>query len=672
MSSNWKRGDLIQGRWQILDILGGPGKSGSGIVYVVRDRVDDAVVAAKTFQDEVFARDPSVAKSFEEEARKWVNLDLHPYVVNAFRVDRIGGKPFVFTQYFPEGDLSRWIGTPFLIGNLPQVVAFAIYLCEGMMHALSRGIDAHRDIKPQNCLITENRALALGDFGLAKAMATRSGATVRGGTPEYMPPEQWDRFEQADERSDVYSFGATVYAMLAGRPPFGVQPQVSIEELERRHRHDSPQPFGAQGSAINSLVQTCLAKDPDCRYENFGVIRERLAEIYRTIMSTPLRKPIDGLELDAGSWISKGSSLDELRRYEDAIRSYDSALEIEPNNTMALNNKGATLRYLKRYEESLDCLERALKLDPQMVQAWMNKGNTLDDMGDPEKAIPCFERAIKINPDYPEAWYNRALALDRCGRQKDALESYDEALKLAPWYEEAWTNKGIILRDLGQYEEALSCYDRAIKINPSLEEAQYGKAVALDLMGESEKALPYFDQAINLNAHDDLNWYGKGVALTKLKRFEEAVLCYDNAISVNSRLEKAWINKGSALLALGKFDDAVVCSQRGIELNPTNGGAWYNKGMALKALKNTSEALKCFQEAHRLEYPLAAPMIQLCQAETGTGDNAEAQYKMGMAFFSTGRIFEALVCFELAQRLGSSKAGTMALLCYDVLDIPMK
>src|SRR5579862_9377397 len=85
-------------------------------------------------------------------------------------VEKIQGKPFLFLEYVSGGDLAAWIGTPRLTEDISQVLRFAVQFCDGMIHALSKGIRAHRDIKPRNCLITVDGTLKVTDFGLAKLL----------------------------------------------------------------------------------------------------------------------------------------------------------------------------------------------------------------------------------------------------------------------------------------------------------------------------------------------------------------------------------------------------------------------------------------------------------------------------------------------------------------------
>jgi len=253
MANEWLDGS--RKRWEIYKVLGG----GMGIVYVVYDHEFREPFAAKTFQDELFKRNPMVAERFTQEALAWTRLDRHENIAQARWVENIQGKPFLFLEYVSGGDLSDWIGTPRLSEDLPQVLRFAIQLCDGMSHALSKGIQAHRDIKPANCLITEDHTLKVTDFGLAKVFdearpldgagreveaanvpALSIGATHTGtgaGTPPYMAPEQFDDAKHVDVRADVYSFGVMLYEMLAGRLPFQGR---TWQELERLHKTQPP------------------------------------------------------------------------------------------------------------------------------------------------------------------------------------------------------------------------------------------------------------------------------------------------------------------------------------------------------------------------------------------------------------------------------------------------
>jgi len=665
MQSDWKIGERIENRWEIHKILRG----GMGIVYVVYDYEFREPFAVKTFQDEVFAHNPGIADRFTLEARSWVNLDSHQNVVRALYVERIRGKPFLFLEYVSGGDLHGWIGTPRLTKDLPQVLRFAIQFCDGMNHALSKGIiQAHRDVKPQNCLVTEDNNLKVTDFGLAKVFDdTRTDAAhaanfVTGlgihlsrtgnaaGTCTHMAPEQFADAKHVDVRADVYSFGVMLFQMVRGRLPFEGR---TWEDFARLHSKAAPPPLESGESALDSIVGKCLAKVAGERYAEFGVLREELASIYESNTKQPAPKPASGRELNAYELVNKGTSLEGLGRSEEALACYDRALALNPQVAAAWLNKGLPLTSLGRFEEALASYDRALALNPQYAKAWTNKGHVLMSLGRSEEALASYDRALDIAPQYAKAWTNKGNALERLGRHGEALASYDRTLAANPQDAEVWNNKGIMLMRLGRHEEALACYDRALAANPLYAEAWNDKGVALMRLGRHEEALACYDRALDINPQFADAWLNKGVGLRSLGRYEEALNCYDRGLAINPQDAEVWNNKGNTLVDLRRYEEALACYDRALALNPRNADVWSNKGNALwglgrsdevlacydraldinpkfakvsynkgvilaKAFSNCREALPCFEQAHRLGHPDAARAIAACRKALGT------------------------------------------------------
>jgi len=570
--------DGSQKRWEIYKVLGG----GMGRVYIVYDHELENAFAAKTFQDELFKRNPMVAERFTQEALAWIRLDRHENIAEARFVENIQGRPFLFLEYVSGGDLSDWIGTARLSEDLPQVLRFAIQFCDGMSHALSKGIQAHRDIKPPNCLITEDHTLKVTDFGLAKVFdearppggagreveagnapglsigATRTGTGA--GTPPYMAPEQFEDAKHVDVRADVYSFGVMLYEMLAGRLPFQGR---TWQELERLHKTQPPPPLVTCHpslvtchsslvtchSSLVTVVHTCLAKDPAARYANFDVLRGRLAEIYESLTGEATPQPRAGIDLDAVDY----------------------------------SNKGVSLVALGRPAEALACYERALEINPRDARVRSNKGNALGKLGRPDEALACYERALEISPRYAEAWCSKGVALGLLGRFAEALTCCERALEINPRYAEAWSNKGNALAGLARPDEALACHERALEINPRHPEA----------------------------------WYIRGVALANLGRHEEALTCYERALEINPRYAEAWCSKGVELGRLRRPAEALTCCDRALEIDPGSAEAWYFKGLALGNTGRIREALACLEQAQRLGVPQAAQAIAVCRRELG-------------------------------------------------------
>jgi tetratricopeptide (TPR) repeat protein len=515
MEFDWQIGERIQNRLELCKILRG----GMGIIYVVFDHETHESHAIKTFQDEIFARDPNTAARFTHEARIWIDIDAHPNVVQALWIENYHGQPLLVLEYVSGGDLSDWIGSPRLTQDLPQVLRFAIQFCDGMNHALSKGIQAHRDIKPQNCLLTQDNNLKVTDFGLAKvfddtppnaAYAESSVARLgvyptqtgrAAGTCTHMAPEQFTDAKHVDVRADIYSFGVMLFQMVKGRLPFEAR---SWQDYARLHGQAAPPPLGSGQLALDMIVRKCLAKAAGERYEGFGILRDELALIYESMTKQPAPKPALGRELDVLELTSKGGALENIGRHEEALVCYDRALALNPKHAAAWCDKARPLASLGRLKEALDCAERALAINPGLVGAMVSKGAVLNMLGRTKEALACLDKCLGVNPQSSEAWNEKGVALRIQGRTEEALDCYERALAIRPQFDEAWNNKGVALEKVGRCQEAVACYDEALAVN-----SQWAQG-----------------------------WYNKGVALGKLGCYEEAVACYDRALA---RAEPAFL-----------------------------------------------------------------------------------------------------------------------------------
>jgi tetratricopeptide (TPR) repeat protein len=545
MLTSWQIGDRIQHRWEIHDIKRG----GMGIVYIVYDHDWREPFAAKTFQDEVFVRHPAVAERFVQEALAWVNLDPHQNITEAVMVQQIESKPFLFLEYVSRGDLGGLIGNPRLTENLPEVLRLAIQFCDGMTHVFSKGIKVHRDIKPQNCLITSDFTLKVTDFGLAKVFEepteanaheaprgfrlglgmSRTGLAV--GTPTHMAPEQFDDSKNVDVRADIYSFGVMLFQMITGRLPFTGESWV---ELEQAHKTGSPPQLDTHPGLLN-LVHTCLKKDPLERFGSFGAVRTAAAEIYKSL--TGARAPDPAPE-------------DQLTK-------------------VRLGNKGGSLAVLGRTQQAIECFDRVIEMDPRDEQAWYNKGVCLDELSHAAEAYECYEQATRINRRYGDAWYNMGFSLAESGRHEEAIECFDRAIEIQPRNTAAWTSKGNSLADAGRNEEAIECFDRAIELDPRRE----------------------------------LPWLNKGLTLIHLGRREEAIVSLDAAIKINPRAENSWRAKAGCLIASERFVEAIECLSRAIEINPRNLDLWFYQAELLRRCGRLREAEQCLKKAYRHSDP---------------------------------------------------------------------
>jgi len=396
----YRKGDLIRGEYEVLGTLG---KGGFGHVYLVRHCKLGVVYALKTFRDE-FLDDPKAREAFKKEALLWVNLENHPFILSATFVLEISGRLFVFMEYIAPDAQGRVNLADHLVQTVGpldtrQTLKWAIQFCLGMEHAGTHGIQCHRDIKPTNILITKDGTLQIGDFGLSRAAETawcqsqsHNGSLVKGsgensfclmqsdgkfrsGTPGYMAPEVY-RFEGADIRSDIYSFGLVLWQMVAGRrmPPFMVPWHGNMESFlkdiyDQQMTGQAPRMNGPLGSAI----ERCLRPNPSERFGSFRELRKILEPIFEQTTGRKFEKPQLGKQT-ASFWINKGISFATLKRYEEALDCYDKALQTDSQSPVIWDNKGNALLGVGRYEEAVGCYDKALTIVEGIVLTGLSDG----------------------------------------------------------------------------------------------------------------------------------------------------------------------------------------------------------------------------------------------------------------------------------------------------------
>jgi Tol biopolymer transport system component len=276
------------GPYEVLSPLGA---GGMGEVYKARDTRLERTVAIKVLPQHL-SSSPELRQRFEREARAVSQLS-HPHICALYDVGREGETDFLVMEYLAGETLAaRLVRGPLATG---QLLRFGSEIADALDKAHRQGI-VHRDLKPGNVMLTKS-GVKLLDFGLAKAfpspsgrgqgegltsLPTQAGAaplTEKGtilGTFQYMAPEQLEG-KEADARSDIFAFGAVLYEMATGQKAFSGTSQASLISSIMK---EEPEPISAvqpmTPPALDRVVRTCLAKDPDERWQNAGDLKNEL------------------------------------------------------------------------------------------------------------------------------------------------------------------------------------------------------------------------------------------------------------------------------------------------------------------------------------------------------------------------------------------------------------
>ena len=256
-----------------------------GAVYKANDSRLERVVALK-FLPAGMTRDENAKKRFVQEARAAAALD-HPNICAVYEAAEVRGRSFIVMAYIQGLSLKDRIATGFL--KVEDALDIAIQVAEGLAEAHSRGV-IHRDIKPGNIMLTEKGQAKIMDFGLAKleGKADLTETSTVMGTTAYMSPEQ-ARGDPVDQRTDIWSFGATLYEMLAGAGPFG---KKGNQALIYSILNEPPGPLTARRPDIprplEESVRKALEKDRSRRYQSMAEMLKDL-KVARTSGAGPAK-----------------------------------------------------------------------------------------------------------------------------------------------------------------------------------------------------------------------------------------------------------------------------------------------------------------------------------------------------------------------------------------------
>jgi eukaryotic-like serine/threonine-protein kinase len=267
ISIRYSPGTLLGGRYEVIRLLS---RGGMAEVYLATDRQLGRRVAIKVILEQL-AEDERFVARFRREARAAASLS-HPNVVSVHDVGSHHGVPFLVMENVPGRTLAEILREQ---GPLPpdRVAEIGAAAALALAAAHRAGI-VHRDVKPGNIMLTDSGQVKVLDFGIARALQWTPITDTYSvhGTAEYMSPEQV-RGEGVDRRSDLYSLGAVLYELLAGRPLFAGESSLAVAY---KHIEETPPPPDAPGD-LTAIVMRCLAKHPADRHRDAGQLAADLA-----------------------------------------------------------------------------------------------------------------------------------------------------------------------------------------------------------------------------------------------------------------------------------------------------------------------------------------------------------------------------------------------------------
>ena len=331
-----RNGMFIADRYEIIEHIGSGGMSD---VYKAKDHKLNRFVAVKVLKHE-FSEDQSFVSKFRGEAQSAAGL-THPNIVNVFDVGDEDGIHYIVMELVEGIVLKKYIEKKGKL-NVREATSILIQVAQGIECAHNHHI-IHRDIKPQNIIISKEGKVKVADFGIARAATSNTISSSAMGSVHYISPEQ-ARGGYSDEKSDIYSLGITFYEMVTGTLPFDGDNTVSVALQHIQEKMISPREYVEDlPISTEKIILKCTLKKPERRYAQ---VSELIADLKRSLVSPDVDfvKIIDNSDVDTPQTViltqeqmreiseKAGNTYDDDDyddRYEDDDEEYDEDEDIE-------------------------------------------------------------------------------------------------------------------------------------------------------------------------------------------------------------------------------------------------------------------------------------------------------------------------------------------------------
>ncbi|HET7292869.1 MAG TPA: protein kinase [Vicinamibacteria bacterium] len=565
------------------------GQGGMGVVYAARDDRLGRTVAIKTISA---ATDSTARLRLQREARVAASVS-HPTICQIFDIGDDGGTVFIAMELLEGEPLSERLRRGPMLVDEALPVALGILAALQALHA--RQI-VHRDLKPSNVFLTPH-GVKLLDFGLARPSLpgtssgeslTQTGALL--GTPRYMSPEQ-ARGDAADTRSDLFSFGAILFEMLAGRPAFVGN---SVVEILYATLHEQPPALAGSSAAIaaDRVIRRALQKDPAARPQSAAEIARELEGIAQTstgataraltrLIVLPFRilRPDPETDFLATSLVEAlGSSL--VGQESLLIRSSIGAQRFV-GETLDLKRIAAEADVDRVLTGTILRAGESIRVSTQLVEApagtlvWSHTAQApVGDVFELQdslarrilESLPLAQGAAppQARPHSARAYelYLRGNQLTRIADAKDARELYLQCLAEDPAFAPAWARLGRCHRVIGKYLEdragnearAEEAFRRALELSPDLATAHKLYAHLEAERGESRHAVKRLIDLAGRSRNDPELFAGLVLACRYAGLHEASVAAHREARRLDPRAATSIVYTH---MVTAEYDDAI-------------------------------------------------------------------------------------------------------------------
>ena len=403
------------------------GQGGMGTVYKAIHQSLDREVAIKVLSKELCGK-PAFVHRFIREAKLMAKLD-HPNILRCFDAGSANGLHYLAIEFVEGGSVEDQLKKlkKFSIGDSLRII---LDCAAALDHAHQQNL-IHRDIKPDNILLTKAGVVKVADLGLAKAIDDDLSLTKTGtgaGTPVYMAPEQARDAKHVDQRADIYALGVMLYVFITGEIPFKGETLVDLISAKEKGTFKRMRSMNSEvPERLDLIVDKLLAKEPKLRYETCAALYTDLEGL--------------GLANESLSFLGAGNSA------TSSIPSAKTPRPASAGKTATPKQAGATTAvppaekteagvYYLRYSHNGQTITKKLKSSEMML---LIKSKRIDDSATLSKSLKGLYRSVGTYPEFA-GFFKEKVTEERTGNTKAAFaEKLGQIENEARWY---WLKKG--------------------------------------------------------------------------------------------------------------------------------------------------------------------------------------------------------------------------------------
>jgi len=619
-----------------------PLHGGMGVVYIGKHPDLNVPVAIK----EPHLNDSNYISEFQREAKRTAAL-RHPNIVEIYDADLESGTPYLVMEFLPDS-LKNLLDREKRL-HWAKAVEYGVQICKALTYAHTRNSKiVHRDIKPANILLTEDGSAKVCDFGLAIALTASSSFKNFGlaGTPEYMPPEQWeaDNPEDVDGRADIYALGITLFQMIEGSAPYQDKNPFM---LGKKHGSE-PLPEFTDATevprAIKDLISKATAKDANDRYQTADEFREALEATSYTRVKSASMSPIDQEEKNKAFSAAEQAlaaalrafdslkeqygpeAMDDLReRREDILKNSDDGSDSDPVGRQPPIHLEQSFEVVTSYQvvtardfeveeipnrtTTTEYLDSGL-FDVTQVQLGISASSDIAPLitetlaslqsDDIQAALGSLDNGIKRFPDDLNLHHLRGMLYGQCGEYRSAVDDLTFVLSLNHQDVEALNNRGRSLSELGDYQLAILDFDAAISIAPKSALIYRNRGDTYDYLQEYDLALKDLTESIRLSPGSARAFNIRGVVFGHKGEDLSAIVDYTEAIRINPQDARSYKNRATQFRMLKEYEKAIDDFTEAIKLRPVDSSSYSGRGRVYRDQEDYQKAMDDYNEAIRI------------------------------------------------------------------------